>query len=410
MDSGRVVVVGASHASAQLCASLRQNGWTGGILLLGDEPGLPYQRPPLSKAYLTGKLGLDDLLIRDLAFYERQRVTFRQAHVSEVLPHARQVALQGGERVSYDHLVLCVGARPRLLDLPGAHLGGVHYLRTASDIQGIQADLSLTRRAVVIGGGYIGLETAASLRQLGVHVTVLESADRVLQRVTAPVVSAFYERIHREEGVDVRTGVKVIGLEGGEHVRGVMLASGEVIPADLVIVGVGVVANVELAQEAGLVVHDGIVIDGQGRTSQPGIYAAGDCANYLEPRYRRRLRVESVANAVEQAKAVAATICGRTKMVEALPWFWSDQYDLKLQIAGLSTGYDSIVLRGNPQGREFACFYLQAGRIIAADCVNSPQAFMFSKRAICDGLAVDRAALTDPTNPSAHSAADRFKR
>ncbi|WP_107766992.1 NAD(P)/FAD-dependent oxidoreductase [Nocardioides terrigena] len=397
MGTARVIIVGASHASAQMCASLRQDGWTGEILLLGDEPGLPYQRPPLSKAYLAGKLSPDELLIRKPDFYLKQEVRFRPARVVKLHPDALQVELEDGEVLDFDHLALCLGARPRRLSLPGAHLNGVHYLRGAADIQGIQADLPTSKHAVIIGGGYIGLETAASLRQLGLTVTVLETAGRVLQRVTAPEVSTFYERIHREEGIDLRTDVEVLALEGGDRVRGVLLAGDEVLQADLAIVGIGVVPNVELAQEAGLAVSDGIVIDGHGQTDHAHIYAAGDCANYFDARYGRRLRLESVPNAVEQAKTVAATICGKDKEISGLPWFWSDQYDLKLQIAGLSAGYEEVVLRGDPSvGRDFACFYLNEGRIIAADCVNRPQEFMFSKRAIGANLAPQRKLLADP--------------
>ncbi|MDN5745883.1 MAG: FAD-dependent oxidoreductase [Nocardioidaceae bacterium] len=402
MDSSRLIIVGASHASAQLCASLRQNGWTGEILLIGDEPSLPYQRPPLSKTYLAGKSSLQELLIRKPDFYEKQDVVFRQARVRSIERDACEITLTDGETLSYDRLVLCLGARPRPLVLPGAGLAGVHYLRDAADIEAIRERLPTARHAVIIGAGYIGLETAASIRGLGLTVSVLEAADRVLQRVTAPEVSAFYDRVHRAEGVDLRVGAAVAALEGEDRVTGVRLADGEQIAADLVIVGIGVIPNVELAQEAGLAVEDGIVIDARGRTGDPNIFAAGDCANYFDSRYDRCLRLESVPNAVEQAKTVAATICGKEKEISALPWFWSDQYDLKLQIAGLNAGYDEIVLRGDPEtGRDFACFYLTCGRIVAADCVNRPQEFMFSKRAIAQDLMPDRALLADPATPLA---------
>lgn len=396
MTNGRLLIVGASHASAQMCASLRQEGWTGEILLIGSEPSLPYQRPPLSKTYLAGKVVLEELLIRKPDFYEKQEVTFRQAHVTSIEPQAGEVTLADGNTLGYDKLVLCLGARPRLLDLPGSDLAGVHYLRDAADIEAIRNGLPATRHVVIVGAGYIGLEAAASLRALGVTVTVLEAADRVLQRVTAPEVSKFYDRVHRAEGVDLRVGVRLAGLEGAGHVQGVRLDDGEVIAADMVIVGIGVLPNVELAEEAGLKVDNGIVIDSHGRTTDPNIFAAGDCANYFDPRYGRRLRLESVPNAVEQAKTVAATICGKEREISALPWFWSDQYDLKLQIAGVSAGYDAIVLRGDPEGsRDFACFYLLDGRIVAADCVNRPQEFMFSKRAIAAGLAPNQHHLAD---------------
>ena len=252
-------------------------------------------------------------------------------------------------------------------------------------------------RAVVVGAGSIGLEAAASLRKLGVAVTVLEAAGRVLQRVTAPEVSAFYDRVHREEGVDLRVAVGVAGFEGQGRVSGVRLADGTLVAADVVIVGVGVLPNVELARDCGLSVENGIVIDEHGRTDDPHVFAAGDCANHFDARYDTRLRLECVANAVEHAKAIAGAVCGKEHAISALPWFWSDQYDLKLQIAGLSTGHDDVVLRGDPtDGRSFACFYYADGRLIAADCVNRPQEFMFSKRAITGGLSPDREALADP--------------
>ena len=396
MDSSRVVIVGAGHASAQLCASLRQEGWTGEILLIGDEPSLPYHRPPLSKTYLSGTSTLEDLLIRKPDFYEKQGVVFLRGRVKDVDPGSSQVTLEGGQGYRYDKLVLSLGARPRRLALPGADLVGVHYLRDAADIEAVRDALPTAAHAVLIGAGYIGLETAASLRKLGIGVTVLEAAERFLQRVTAPEISAFYDRIHREEGVDVRVGAGVVGLEGESRVRGVRLADGEMIEAELVIVGVGVVPNVELAQDAGIAVENGIVTDSYGQTSDPNIFAAGDCASYFDRRYESWLRLESVPSAVEQAKSVAAAICGKEKEIAALPWFWSDQYDVSLQMAGLSSGYDEVVLRGDSaSGREFACFYLSNGRLIAADCANRPQEFMFSKRAIALGLEPDRELLAD---------------
>lgn len=401
-DDDRVLIVGASHASAQLCASLRQEGWNGAILLIGDEPSLPYHRPPLSKTYLAGESSLEDLLIRKPAFYEKHRIDFRQGRVASIDREAGTVTLADGEVLAYAKLVLCLGARPRRLSMPGSALAGVHYLRDASDITGIRDGLASTGHAVIIGGGYIGLETAASLRKLGTTVSVLESADRVLARVTAPQVSAFYDRIHREEGVELLLESGVTAFEGQGRVERVRLADDRVIDADMVIIGVGVVPNVELAVEAGLSVDNGITIDSHGRTSDPNVFAAGDCANYFDTRYGCRLRLESVPNAGEQAKVVAATICGKEKHISAVPWFWSDQYDLKLQIVGLSAGYDDVVLRGDPEaGRDFACFYFARDELIAADCVNRPQEFMFGKKVIAQGLSPDRLLLADPDVPLA---------
>ena len=356
MSSGRAVVVGASHAGVQLVTSLRREGWSGEIVLVGDESALPYQRPPLSKAYLAGKCSLKELAIRSEDFYVKQDVERVTASVQEIDRPAGELVLGTGDRLSYD---------------------------------------ALGRNAVIVGGGYIGLETAASLRSLGLHVTVLEAADRVLERVTAPEVSAFFTRIHQEEGVDVRTNASVEALVGDTRVREVVLASGESVQADFVIVGIGIEPTTELAEAAGLVVDDGILIDAHARTSDPDIVAAGDCTSQDIPRYGRRIRLESVPSAVEQAKVAAATICGNDKEVAALPWFWSDQYDLKLQIAGLNTAYDDIVMSGDPtRDRDFTCYYLRKGEPIAADCVNRPRDFMTTKRMLTQGTAADMAALT----------------
>lgn len=394
MTSQRAVIVGASHAGAQLAASLRREGWAGEIVLVGAESVLPYQRPPLSKAYLAGKSTLDDLAIRGPEFYNRQGIQLLDATVQWIDRSAAQLALSTGDTLSYDKLALCTGARPRRLLTPGADLPGVYYLRTASDVASIRDAALAGRHAVIVGGGYIGLETAASLRALGLRVTVLEAAARVLERVTAPEVSAFFTRVHLGEGVDVRTGALVEAVIGAGRLQEVRLAGGESIPADLVIVGIGIEPNTELAAAAGLVVDNGIVIDDQARTSDPDIVAAGDCASHDMARYGRRIRLESVPSAGEQAKVAAATICGTTKRIAALPWFWSDQYDLKLQIAGLNTGYDELLLSGDPtRDRDFTCYYFRAGELIAADCVNRPRDFMFSKRAIAQHLPIDRAEL-----------------
>jgi 3-phenylpropionate/trans-cinnamate dioxygenase ferredoxin reductase subunit len=291
---------------------------------------------------------------------------------------------------------LCLGARVRKAGLPGEQLAGVHYLRTIADVQGIQPEVVAGKRAVIIGGGYIGLETAASLRKQGMDVVVLEMADRILQRVTAPALSEFYTRIHREEGVGIHTGVSVKALVGDTRVERVVCADGTEFPADLVIIGVGVVPNVELAQAAGLDVDNGITVDEFACTNDPRIVAAGDCANHFNSIYQRRMRLESVPNAGDQAKAAAASMCGLKKPYQSLPWFWSDQYDLKLQIAGLSQGYDRVVIRGDKEnGRSFAAFYFQGARLLAADCINRPQEFMLSKKIILDNLTVDPERVAD---------------
>ncbi|MBJ8342982.1 MULTISPECIES: NAD(P)/FAD-dependent oxidoreductase [Antrihabitans] len=394
MTLQRALIVGASHAGAQLAASLRQEGWVGEIVLIGEESALPYQRPPLSKSYLAGTSTLDELAIRSAEFYRKQGIRLLDATVTAIDRSAGHVVLNTGDALPYDKLALCTGARPRRLSTPGADLAGVYYLRTAADVESIREAARPGLRAVIVGGGYIGLETAASLRALGLEVTVLEATGRVLERVTAPEVSAFFDRIHREEGVNIRTGALVEALSGDGRVREVVLASGESIPTDLVIVGIGVEPNTELAAAAGLVVDNGIEINDHARTSAPDIVAAGDCASHVMARYGRRIRLESVPSAGEQAKVAAATICGKSKKIAALPWFWSDQYDLKLQIAGLNTGYDEVVLSGDPtRDRDFSCFYLHAGELIAADCIKRPRDFMFSKRVITQQLPVGRAEL-----------------
>lgn len=401
MNNARAIVIGASHAGAQLCASLRQEGWTGDIVLIGDEPVLPYHRPPLSKTFLSGQASLDDLLIRTPDFYEKQRISVRHARVTNIDRGARQIWLDDGEVLAYDKLALCLGARARLLPLPGADLPGVHVLRDAADILAIRARLPDTRRVVIVGAGYIGLEAAASLRALGLEVTVLESAERALNRVTAPVMSAFYTRIHREHGVDLRTGVQIVGFEGddcpdGAQLRGVRLGDGEFIAAELAIVGIGVEPNTALAEAAGLAIDNGIIINAQTLTSDPDIVAAGDCARYVCIQTGRSLRLESVPNAGEQAKVAAATLCGKPKTISALPWFWSDQYDIKLQIAGLNTGYDDLMVHGDPDiGRSFSVFYFRAGKLLAADCINRPQDFMRCRKLLADGQSTTRSQLSD---------------
>nr|AEO27387.1 ferredoxin reductase [Pseudomonas sp. 19-rlim] len=390
------IIIGASHAAAQLAPSLRQEGWEGEIIVIGDEETVPYHRPPLSKTYLLAEKSVDDLLIRPAAIYTKNAISFRLGQrVSNIDPAGKTITLDGGETLGYDKLAICTGARVRKVSLPGSDLAGVHYLRTLKDVDGIRERTGPGKHAVIVGGGYIGLETAAALRKIGMQVTVLEMAPRVLARVTAPQVSAFFQRIHAAEGVTIRTDTLVSGFEGGTQVTAVLCSDGSRLPADLVIVGIGVIPNTELAVTAGLSVDNGILVDELARTSDPHIVAAGDCTNHPSELYGR-LRLESVPNASEQAKTAAATICGKCKPYQALPWFWSDQYDLKLQIAGLNLGYDQVVIRGDiNHSRSFAAFYLQAGKVIAADCVNRPQEFMLSKRLIASGTIVNTGRLAD---------------
>jgi len=398
-DKEHAVIIGASHAGAQLAASLRQGGWEGAISLVGEEAIPPYHRPPLSKAYLAGEKHSDELLIRPAAFYEKSGVDLvLGSRVTAIDRDSRTVALHDNGTIPYSKLALVTGARVRKLTLPGHDLEGVFYLRDLRDVDRIRAFIGAGKSAVIIGGGYIGLETAASMRKLGMEVCVLEALPRVLQRVTAPEVSAFYSRVHSEEGVRIITEAAVASLAGDGVVEQVVLADGTRLPADIVVIGVGVIPATELAEAAGLEVDNGIVVDEYARTTDPDIVAAGDCTNHYNPIYGRRLRLESVQNATDQAKTAANTLCGKLAAYHALPWFWSDQYDLKLQIAGLSQGFDKVVLRGaSDSGRSFAAFYFEADRLLAVDAINRPKEFMATRRALTEGKSADPAILADDT-------------
>lgn len=397
MSNEHCVIIGGSHAAAQLGASLRQAGWEGAISIVGDEALPPYHRPPLSKAYLAGEKHSDDLLIRPVSFYEKNDIDLVLGNrVTAIDRDAKQITLHDGGSIPYTKLALTTGARVRKLTLPGHELEGVFYLRDLRDVDRIRTFVGAGKSAVIIGGGYIGLETAASLRKLGMEVTVLEALPRVLQRVTAPEVSAFYSRVHAEEGVNIITEAAVEGLLGSGSVDAVQLADGSTIKADMVVIGVGVLPATELAEAAGLTVDNGIVVDEYARTSDHDIVAAGDCTSHHNTIYNRTLRLESVQNATDQARTAANTLCGKLESYNSLPWFWSDQYDLKLQIAGLSQGFDQVVIRGDSEsGRSFAAFYFQQGRLIAVDAINCPKEFMSTKRALATGKTATAAQLAD---------------
>ena len=393
----KCVVVGASHAGAQVAANLRQRAWDGEIRLIGEEPWLPYHRPPLSKTFLAQSQSPNDILIRPQASYAKADIaTELSTRVTRIDTENRQVYLEDGSALDFDALVLATGARARALPIPGSELGGVHRLRNAEDVLAIRRRVASGRDAVIVGGGYIGLETAASLRQAGMNVTILEAQSRVLQRVTSAEISAFYQRVHREEDVRILTDARITEFQGKGSVQAVCLDGQAPLPADLVIVGVGVTPETSLAEAAGLDVDDGIVVDEFGETSTPGIYAVGDCTRHYNPIYKRWLRLECIQNATDQAKTVAAALTGNPSPYSALPWFWSDQYDMKLQIAGLSQGADNIVLRGEvARGRSFAAFYFKGARLLACDAVNRPIDFSVSKKIIVQGLPVSADAVAD---------------
>lgn len=391
-----VVIVGAGQGGGEIAGMLRQQGYQGRITLIGDEEYAPYRRPPLSKTFLSGEASLESLYLKPLQAYRKQETECRFGIGVEAIDRKeRRISLFDGTELAYSQLVLAVGGRARRLSLPGADHDNVHYVRTVNDILRLKAHFTPGQRLVVIGGGYIGLEAASVAVKKGLKVTVVETMARVLARVTAPELSGFYERVHREHGVEVRTGVGVHGFEGMQQVHTILLSNGERIPADLVIVGIGLIPNTEIAAAADLEVSDGIVVDSHCRTADPNIYAIGDCANHENDFLRRRLRLESVPSAMEQARVCAASICGKPATCTAVPWFWSDQYDLKLQMAGLSQGYDRLVVRGDINGESFSVFYLRKHVLIAADAVNRPQEFMLARKLIADRRRPDPRKLAD---------------
>lgn len=393
----RIVIVGGGQAGAQAAQSLRQHGYEGELVLVGDEAALPYQRPPLSKAYMKGELAEDRLYFKPSAWYEDNKVeTLLSQRVERIDRASRKVMLQHGGQLDYDALIIATGSRPRALPVEGANLQNVFDLRGLSDVEHIQPKMIPGRKLVIVGAGYIGLEAAAVARQLGLEVTVLEMEQRALARVTSPVISSFYEALHMEHGVDVRCGARLATLKGKNgKVTHAVLASGEEIEADMVLAGIGIVPNIELAAEAGLPCRNGIIVDEDARTSDPRIFVAGDCTVRPLSHYARTGRLESVHNAIEQGKLAAAAIMGKPRPPLDCPWFWSDQYDVKLQIAGLSQGHDEIVVRGDKDAKKFAVFYLKAGRLIAVDAINSPPEFIASKRLIMSGASIAPERLGD---------------
>lgn len=404
--SSIAIIIGAGHAGGELAIALRNEGWEGRILLLGEEAHLPYHRPPLSKAYLAGSVEKASLSIRPQAAYDKANVEFfGNVRVVRIDRANKRLELADGKQLAYDKLAIATGGRPRPLAVPNAaaaeRCANFHYLRTLDDVELIRAQMAPGKRLAIVGGGYIGLEVAAAAVAQGLQVTVLEALPRVLQRVTAAELSAYYERKHREAGVDIRTGVQVADLELTDAaVSAVLCADGSRLEADLVVVGIGLIANTELAAEAGLAVDNGILVDEYARTDDPDIHAAGDCTNHPNPVLGRRLRLESVPNALEQSRVAAATMAGKLhKSYASVPWFWSDQYELKLKMVGLSQGFERLVLRGDPLSDSFSAFYLKDGKVLAADTVNRPQDFIAAKRLVAEGIPVTAEQLADDSRP-----------
>lgn len=395
--SEHVIIIGASHAAAQTSVSLRQGGYIGEITIIGDEAVPPYHRPPLSKDFLSGQKSVNEILIRPIESYAAANINLKLGiRVGKINRIEKTILTDDGDTMSYTKLVLTTGARVRRLPIKGEDLDGVYYLRDTADVLAIKAKAAIAKTAVIIGGGYIGLETASSLRKQGLGVTVLEAMPRILQRVTAPVMSEFYKRVHSEEGVKILENVMASAIESCGTQLKVVTSCNQNFTADMIIIGIGVIPNIELAQTAGLSISNGIEVNEYCQTSDPNIYAAGDVTWHYNSIYKTHLRLESVPNATEQGKVVASHINGTPKPYQSLPWFWSDQFDLKLQIAGLSTGYDKVVIRGdNLSGRSFAAYYFKNDQFIAVDAVNAPRDFMFGKQALSKGKALNAEVLSD---------------
>ncbi len=397
MKSDGVVVVGAGQAGFQVASSLRMEGYEEPIALIGDEPNLPYQRPPLSKGFMVGKQDIEGTALRPLAFYQSHRIDLvTGAKVIKIDRVSRLVSLASGRRLPYEALVLAVGARNRKLAVNGTELDGVCYLRTDADAVDIQQRLEVARDVVVVGGGFIGLELAAAARMLGKSVRVLEAQSRLMPRIVSPILSDFYRDLHTSQGAEISLGVVVSEIVGHQgKVCAVVLSDGSVCPADLVLVGIGVLPNIEVASDAGLSVSNGIVVNEHLRTEDENIYAIGDCTDHPNPFAGGRVRIESVQNAVDQAKCVAAAIVGRSNIYRAVPWFWTDQFDIKLQMAGLSRGYDRLVTRGEPESRKFSVFYFRGDRLAAVDSVNRPGDHLTGRKLIGAGTQITPEQVAD---------------
>lgn len=388
------LIIGGGQAGLSAAAELRKRKYEGPVTILASEDAIPYQRPPLSKAYLSGEMPLERLWLKPQAWYEKADIAVRTGVRAAAIDRgASEIITEAGERLGYDHLILATGGEARRIPLPGADLPGVFLLRTLAEADAMSDALKSAQKLVIIGAGYIGLEVAASARKRGLEVTVLEAADRPMARTASALLSGWFGAIHRGYGVDLQVSAPVEAITGEHKATGVRLAGGEEIAADLVLVAAGLTPNTELAEAAGLPCQDGILVDQSARTEDERIYACGDVARFELKRYGTTLRLESVQNAIDQAKAAAAAICGAPQTYDPVPWFWSDQYELKLQIAGLIEGADQMVRRGDPEEGKFALFHLKNGDLIAVEAVNSAPEYMAGQRMIANGAPPRSGAL-----------------
>ena len=389
-----MVIIGCGQAGGQAAASLRQEKYEGPITMIGQEPYIPYQRPPLSKQYLSGEQEKEKLSLRQESFYSEKEINLMlETSVLSLDPHKKELQLEKGETVTYDKLLIATGGRPRKLEVDGHTLKGIHYLRNIDDVDAIKTQMSISQNLVIVGGGYIGLEVASVAIKKGLTVSVLEMESRILERVTTEEMSAFYHQLHTDEGVNILTSTQAKAFKGSETVESVVCGDHE-IPADLVIVGIGILPNTEMAEAAGLKTNNGLVVDEHCRTSNEHIFAAGDCTNHPNPILNRRLRLESVPNAMEQGRVAASNMLGGAKSYASMPWFWSDQYEHKLQMVGFSKDSDQSIIRGDMASKSFTVFYLKDDSIIAADSVNNPKEFMASKQLVGKKASIEALADT----------------
>mgnify|MGYP003690789241 FL=1 len=406
MNEKNIVIIGGGQAASQVATSLRQKNFLGDISILSSEGYLPYQRPPLSKKYLSGELDSERLYLKPEKFYQDQNINVMlNSYVEEIDRGNSKLTFsrKNGEEdtISYDNLVISTGTSPRLIPLDNPNLKGVHYLRSIEDVEGIKKSLIGAKNMVIIGGGYIGLEVAAVSRKLGLSVTVVEMASRILERVTSPVISSFYHSYHESQGVEIMTSTSVNGINGDLNVSSVETSSG-IIEADIVLVGIGVLPCQNLAEKAGIETNNGIVVNEFCISSDSNVFSAGDCTLHPSAFYKRDIRLESVHNAIEQGKTVASSIMEEFVPYNQIPWFWSDQYDLKFQIAGLNNDYDEYIVRGRPEDNSFSVFYFKDGFMISSDCVNSAPEHMMSRRFIFNRAEVDLSLIhiSEPTRRS----------